>query len=258
MPVRDSQGYAPMDIFIIAGQSNASGRGSLANVPSYPNRDRVRMWMQNGSGFAPASEPVDTDLGGAQFQILGDPSAAAGFGLAFGNKYAELRPASIVGLVVCAAGNTAIAAWARNLSTSTLYGAMIARAKAALSFAAAGSRIAGIIWYQGESDCTSTALKNAWPAAFAQLVADIRSDLNLQNLPVIMTVLGPAPSPGASYPAWSAFVAQQSAMQLPENIYRVTANDLTKQSSDNVHLITEAYVVLGERYAAQMNNFVLP
>lgn len=213
--------------------------------------------MQNGSGFAPASEPVDTDLGGAQYQVLGDPSASAGFGLAFGNKYAELRPDSVVGLVVCAAGNTAIASWARNLSTSTLYGAMIARAKAALAFAAIGSRIAGLIWYQGESDCTSTALKNAWPAAFTQLVADIRADLESPNLPVIMTVLSPAPTPGASYPAWGAFVSQQLTMQLPSNTYRVTANDLAKQSADNPHINTASYVVLGERYAEQMNSGII-
>lgn len=254
MPERDRHGYGPMDIFIIAGQSNASGRGSLANVPSYPNRDRVRMWMQNGSGFAPASEPVDTDLGGAQYQVLGDASASAGFGLAFANKYAELRPNSIIGLVVCAAGNTAIASWVRNLSTSTLYGAMIARAKAALAFAAIGSRIAGFIWYQGESDCTSTALKNAWPAAFTQFVSDIRSDLEVPNLPVIMTVL--SPSPGAAFPAWGAFVIQQLTMQLPPNTHRVSANDLTKQSADNPHIDTASYMTLGERYAAQMNNLV--
>lgn len=254
MPVRDGQGYGPMDIFIISGQSNASGRGLVADVPSFTYRDRVRMWMQNGSGFAPASEPVDNDLGGAQYSVLADASATVGPNMSFGNKYAELRPTTIIGLVVCAVGSSAIASWARNLSTSTPYGAMIARAQAALAFAAVGSRIAGFIWYQGESDCALAALKDAWPAAFTQLVTDVRSDLSLPNLPVIMTVLSPAPFPGASYPVWSLFVAQQLAMQLPANTYRVTANDLTKQSADSPHLTTASYVILGQRYAAQMDS----
>jgi hypothetical protein len=69
-------------------------------------------------------------------------------------------------------------------------------------------------------------------------------------------VLSPTPSPGASYPAWSAFVTQQLAMDLPSNTYRVTANDLTKQFADSVHLTTASYVTLGQRYAVQMDSVI--
>lgn len=256
MPARDLHGYGPMDIFIVAGQSNPSGRGALGELPNFAHRDRVRMWMQNGSGFAPASEPVDTDLGGAQYSVLADGAAAAASpNLAFGNKYAEFRPSRVVSLVVCAKGGTFISAWARNLTTATLYGAMIARAQAALAFGATGSRIAGLIWYQGESEAIDGTGLSARDDNFTQLITDVRSDLNLPFLPCIMTILGPAPSSG--FPQWSAMVSLQQSMSLPSGVSRVTANDLTTINASSPHLNTVSYVTLGERWATQMNSVVV-
>lgn len=244
-----------MDLFIIAGQSNASGRGLLSSVPTFAYRDRVKTWHNNGTGFAPANEPMDSDQGGAQYSVLAD-TATAGAGVSFGDKYAELRPSAVVGLIPASKGGTSIAAWSRNLATTSLYGAMIARANAALAAAPAGSRIAGFIWYQGESDTTSSALRNAWDEAFTQLVADVRSDLSLPTLPVIMTILSPTPSPLGVYTEWVSFVSQQTSMTLPSDTYRVTANDLTKQSAGDVHIDTASYITLGQRWAAQMDAVV--
>ena len=255
MPARDLHGYGPMDIFVIAGQSNPSGRGALADVPSFAYRDRVRMWMQNGTGFAPAAEPVDTDLGGAQYSILGESGGAlASPCVAFGNKYAQLRSTTVVGLALSALGGTFISSWARNLSTATLYGAMIARTQAALAFAATGSRIAGFIWYQGESEAIDGTGLSAWDSNFTQLIADVRSDLSLPSLPCIMTVLGPTPSSGFSQ--WTAMVSLQQGMTLPSGVSRISANDLTAQSASSPHLTTASYVTLGERWANEMNSIV--
>lgn len=45
-------------------------------------------------------------------------------------------------------------------------------------------------------------------------------------------------------------------MTLTENTYKITANDLTNQSSSSPHLTTSSYVTLGERYAVQMNSVI--
>lgn len=255
----------PIDIFLIAGQSNASGRGSLAALPTFTYRDRVRVWLNNGTGWAPGFEPMDADSPGPdQYPILDEGGiATAGPCMAFGNKFAELRPIPAgtpgrqVGVVVCARGGTFLATdWAHNLSTATLYGATVARTLAALAASPPGSRIAGGIWYQGESEAIDGTGYPTWEADFNARVGQFRSDLGISaaNMPWIVTVLCQQPSSGFSF--WPQMVALQQTMSLPTNAYVVSANDLPNQGGSSPHLTTAGYVTIGERYATQMNSVV--
>jgi hypothetical protein len=234
---------APRDplVFVLAGQSNMSGRGRLKEVPSFPHADRVFVYANSGKWTA-GREPVDDPTGQVD-EVSLDDNARAGPGMAFGDRMAELRPGAEIGLVPAAKGGSPASEWSRDSSRKTLYGSMIARAREA----AAIGRLAGVLWYQGEADIDSL---TEWPVFFRQLVADIRADLGIADLPVVMTVLAPGKPQHAA--RWNRFVSMQASMELPPCTGRVTANDL-KVEDEGVHLTTASAVTLGRRYADAMD-----
>lgn len=240
-----AQWESPREIFLLAGQSNMSGRAPLAGLPAFRHIDRVRTYRNSGE-WTSTAEPID-DRDRSVYPV-GDDDASASPGSAFGDRLAELRPNAVIGLVPCARGATGIDQWARNLSTSALYGAMIARARAAAS----DGELKGLIWFQGESDAANATLANAWPGKFNRLVADVRSDLRHARLPVVMTVLGPDPN-RSDFPAWPIIVERQRTMALPDNCVRVSAQDLAGQPNDPIHLDTPSIVTLGRRWAEALH-----
>lgn len=232
-----------MDNFVIAGQSNASGQGVLAELPVFVNADKA--WLYTNAGhWSYLIEPSDSNIGQVD-AVSSDPITGASFASSFADSLYALtgRP---VGLIPCAFGGSSIDQWTRvaGLSRSTLYGSMIARANEAADRGA----LRGIIYYQGEIDTSDAILTASWPAKFLQWVADVRSDLGIPDLPIIMTVLGPDPhSPVLPY--WADMVANQQQMILPHNCTRVFATDLSSKSVEPIHMTTSAQVILGQRYA---------
>lgn len=169
-----------------------------------------------------------SDHAGIVYTVLFDDDDLASCGMAFGDALASIQLGFEIGLVPCAKGGSGMSSWARNLSTSTLYGAMIARAQAA---EAAGD-LAGLIWYQGEEDSRTSGAANSWAANFEQFVADVRSDLGIADLPVIHTKLGPDPDI-PERPYWTTVQAQQEAVDLTNNAL-VDASDLSPHHSYDV------------------------
>jgi Carbohydrate esterase, sialic acid-specific acetylesterase len=224
------------DIFVLVGQSNIDGRGDLSQLPAFPNAARVSVF-KNGA-WGPGAEPVSPEDG-----------AGAGPGMAFANKLAALRPTSEIGLVSCSRGNTMVAEWRRDWRpAASWYGRCLSRVEAAV---APTDRIAGLIFYLGESDATATGA-----VAFSQdvsgVLAAFRQDLGVPALPIIVTRLGPSPYPALpKFFNWSdiSLVLGQFAGR---HLKVVSPADLPVQS-DLIHLTTAGYVTLGERYADAMH-----
>lgn len=235
----------PRDVFILAGQSNMSGRGLLSEVPAFANAPMVKVYS-NAGAWVGGYEPTD-DSAGQVDSISLDASPGAGPGMAFANALAGLRPGREVGLVPCAKGSTNLDQWARNLSRSTLYGSMIARAKEA----AAQGVLKGLIFYQGENDADTLDHANTWDDRCYDFIANVRSDLGISDLAVIVTALGPDPG-NPSFPYHANVRSAQLAMT-GSNLAVVTAADLTGKSGDTIHLNTASQMILGDRYASAMN-----
>lgn len=236
----------PDELYVMAGQSNMSGRGKLEEMPHLPDVGRVRLFRNSGQ-WGPAVEPADAE-DDCVYACLKDDEVGASPMVAFGDRMAHLRPDKVIGIVPCTIGGWWIDKWARNLATTELYGAMIARAQAALQ---GGGVLKGFVWYQGESDATDATRLAAWPGKFTQLISDVRSDLGV-NLPAVMTVIGPNPN-DSRFPYWSQMVSNQFAMTLPAHCSRVSANDLAAKPDDPPHLTTISQVALGQRMAEAMN-----
>lgn len=244
------------DVYLMAGQSNMSGRGALFQLPVFPNANRVFNYSRkdNGTWINPAVEPMDfagspVDEG---FSCLVDTDAAASPQLAFANAMADYFPDREIGIVSCAKGGSPSKAWRRDWSCLSPYGAMLFRARRVLQD---GYAIKGLCFYQGETDAQSQTQADEWSYNFTSLVTGIRMDLGIPDLPIVYVKIGNNPNSG-SYPAWSSVQSRQAtSFQVANNVKMVDAGGLTVQN-DKLHLVTASCVTIGTQMADAMATMV--
>jgi Carbohydrate esterase, sialic acid-specific acetylesterase len=239
------------DIFILVGQSNMEGRGSVSDLPSFPNAARVFAYTSNAQWISPANEPLPGSNSLAIPQVESVAPAKAGPGLAFGDRLAELRPYVEIGLVQCAKGGYGIEYWAKDYRVTTLYGSCIKRAVEA----AQSGTVRGILIFNGESDANPERI-SYYPTRMARLIQDLRDDLG-SKLPVIVTKIGPEPHGNTHFTSWRDMQLRQAELGVPNGAV-VTAADLQSDGPKSPHLTTASYVILGRRYAEAMHSLLGP
>ena len=156
--------------FLMIGQSNMAGRGEISDVEPINN---FRCYMLRNGRFLRMSEPVNPDRAIFTGTFHSGISLAASFADEL-SKSMKMR----VGLIPCADGGTGIDEWQPG---EILYDHAVFMARLAIRT----SRFAGIIWHQGESDCVSEELFEAYKPKFLNMVRSLRRDLNAENLPFI-------------------------------------------------------------------------
>jgi hypothetical protein len=235
-----------LQLFILAGQSNMSGRGDLKELPADFPENGHRLWNFGNDGrWRKALEPIDS-AEGQEFLVSNDPNAGVGPGLAFANTLAEANPHAKIGLIPCARGGSSIDEWKPSADTSTLYGSCLARIVRARNF----GTTAAVIWYQGESDAHSLAAVNAWARKFAVLSEAFRRDLQAPGLPIIAVRIGSLGDNRRSDPRfryWNQLRELQSRLS-GRAVAIVDAAGLPTR--DGLHLTTDSQLRLGKRLAA--------
>ena len=231
-------------LFILAGQSNMAGYSQL------PARQAInpRVFLfGNDYRWKLAAEPVDSALGQVD-EVSEDGGAGFSPGLAFANAVLVQEPDLAIGLIPCAAGNTTIVQWQRDLSDTTLYGSCLKRVGAASPL----GNIEGMLFFQGEADALdpeqnpNRALSAFdYAAKFSTFVTDFRGDLSLPKLPIVFAQIGSHTAPKA-FTNWQVIQEQQATVKLPCTTM-ITTQDLPL--SDGVHFTTESYQIIGERFA---------
>ncbi|MDX2267652.1 MAG: sialate O-acetylesterase [Bryobacter sp.] len=243
------------DIWLLAGQSNMEGVGNLENVEQ-PS-DRVNSYNQ-ADAWVPAKEPLHelvsaTDrvhwrknAAGVAERLEGEALEAyranrkkgAGLGLAFAIEY-EKRTGVPVGLLPCAHGGTSMAQWSPELKDKggdSLYGATLRRAQLV------GGKVAGILWYQGESDASAQAAP-IFQQKFEELVKAFRQDLNAPELPFYYAQIGRHVSAAPGAP-WNQV---QEGQRLAETMLPRSAMFATIDTDldDGIHVSTPELKRLG-------------
>lgn len=255
------------DIWILAGQSNMEGCGDLIDVetPS-PLVHAFEMNEKWDIAEEPLHWPNESSravhhilLGRASVPEVIEPrdpkrDKGAGCGLTFAKARLE-RTGVPVGLVASAHGGTSMQQWdpaLRDQGCNSLYGATLER------FRAVGGRVAGILWYQGESD-TNPADAAAYPDRMKKLIAAFRSDFGQPELPFYLVQLGSfeaGPYPD-SVLAWNAIrEAQRTLISEIPHTGLVTAIDLALD--DCIHIGTDSLKRLGRRLANVADGFPSP
>ena len=158
------------DIYVIAGQSNASGRGSAANAYSH-SALRATLYG-NDDRWKDLTDPVDAALGQVD-RVSADPRAGGSVWplLATELLAAEGVP---VAFVPCARGTTPIRRWEEDAaaphSRGTLYGSLLRRVRAV------GGRVRAVLFWQGERDALEYTPEQTYAASLRSLAASLAHD----------------------------------------------------------------------------------
>jgi Carbohydrate esterase, sialic acid-specific acetylesterase len=240
--------YGKSSLFILAGQSNMSGRGLLP-LSQIPHPSVVM--FGNDYRWKPALEPVDDATGQVDVVSRDGPGDPPGYGpaLSFGVELATTRPDLAIGLIPCAKGNTTIGEWQKNVSDRSLYGSCLKRVRAA----SVVGEVAGLLFFQGESDALTPSGRpdrilatDDYADRFAEMVAGFRDDLSAPRLPVVFAQIGRQEAPEA-YRNWEIIRQQQRSIRLPCTTM-IRTDDLPL--GDAVHFSSDAYREIGRRFAA--------
>lgn len=155
-------------MFLLAGQSNMSGRGEIVGDSVYDSR----ILKIAGGTWSVARHPLHADK---------PEKTGVGPGMSFARSIVDFVPAP-VGLVPCAFGGSEIQRWIAD-------GDLLQAAKEAVAKGqAAGGVLKGILWHQGESDCGSEEMASLYIDRLQQLSEDFHSAFG--HVPLILGELG--------------------------------------------------------------------
>ena len=244
------------DVWILAGQSNMQGVGNMCNA--LPPEPMVRaFYLDNRWDIAcdplhnmnKAKAEIHWTLNGGHnaFDNIPEvPLKGVGPGVAFGKSMAQ-KTGVPQGLIASAHGGTAMKQWnpeLKNMGENSLYGAMYDR------FILNGSKIAGILWYQGCSDSSPDENVELYTQRTLELFQAIRRDFGNEKLPIVFAQLART---AAAYDLaldnrWSKIREKQRIIPgLIDNCIMVPTIDL--ELDDSIHLSAESQAILGKRMA---------
>ena len=198
------------DVYVIAGQSNASGRGPHMATSSNPVF--TAGLFGNDYRWRELRDPVDSPVG--QVDAVSRDRNAGGSAwpiVATRLMAAEEVP---VAFIPCARGNTTITRWvsdpSRPRSRRTLYGSMVARVRAA------GGRVRAVLFLQGESDARWSTSPRTYAAGLRRFAAQVSADIGAP------LVVGQLPDfPLDRYPATAVDLIRQIQVRAPRRYANV-------------------------------------
>ncbi len=246
------------DLWVLAGQSNMEGVGDLVDVAppspfvhSYQSREQWAVAEEPLHWLEESPRPVHRQLMGLE-GLTGPPgprdparTKGAGLGLAFATRR-HARTGAPVGLIPSAHGGTSMQQWdprLRGLGSGSLYGATLKRVEAV------GGKVAGVLWYQGESDAEPAELAR-YTERMRRLVEAFRADLGQPDLPFYYVQIGRfvADTTGDGLLGWNGIrEAQRTLAATMPHTAVVSAIDL--ELDDAIHVGTRGLSRLGQRLA---------
>ena len=214
------------------GQSNMVGRDT-AGLESQTLNDRVGFLDVTNKWYV-AQEPMH--LGGS----------GIGPGIPFALEMLKRSGAGDckIGLVPCAMGGTPLSRWEKR---GDLYKKAMARAKAALS----DGVLMGVLWHQGESDCSKPEDAETYGQRLTQMFQDLRADLDAPKVPIVVGQLGNFVDL-VKYPHLKT--VQAAIRTVPQKVPRVGYADSQglMHKGDSLHFSADAEREFARRYADAM------
>ncbi len=221
--------------FLLVGQSNAAGRGRIAEAAPLDTCGNKLKVMRNGL-WVPMYRPINNDRG------FSGTCLAESFAKCY---YLDHESEGVqVGIIPCADGGTAIRQW---LPGQILFDNAVNCAKLAMRT----SVLKGIIWHQGEQDCGDNALAG-YAEKFIEVMDGFRRELGLPDIPIIVGGLGDflenfeaSPNLRANFADFNVLL-EKIAADYPRCSY-VSVKGLGS-NPDNLHFSAAALDELGVRY----------
>ncbi len=219
---------------LIIGQSNMAGRGYPMPYEFLDNCGGKLLVARNGR-WQTMFRPVNPDR-----QFSGSCLAES-----FAKAYYLDHPDVSVGIIPCADGGTSLSQWEEG---SLLFDSAVACAKLAMRT----SRLAAILWHQGEGDCGEEDTRLYFDRITAMMNA-LRRHLQAEDVPLVIGGLGdylvkyPAPNLGQWYSHINAQLMRYA--ESDDRVAFASAVGLTP-NPDNLHFNHASLMEFGLRYYA--------
>jgi hypothetical protein len=231
---------APLHLFLLVGQSNMAGRGDVEASDRQP-LPRV-IALDAGRRWVPALDPLHWDK----------PVAGVGLARSFAIEYLRTHaPGVTVGLIPAACGGSPLSSWRPGAyfdeTHSHPYDDAITRARSPQD----RGTLRGILWHQGESDC-SAELAPRYQSALVALIERLRHELRAPGVPFVIGQLGRFDG-AEPWSEWTRMVDQAHrdvAASVPAAAF-VSSEGLTSKA-DHLHFDAASLRELGRRYAAAL------
>lgn len=221
-----------MHSFLLIGQSNMAGRGFFNEAHDI---DTSHIYILRNGRWQTMFRPINCD------RSFSGVSLAESFAEAYAKKYNV-----DVGLICCADGGTALSQWKKGelLFDNAVYNAKLAKRT---------SKIVGVLWHQGEADCTDE-LYPTYQARFEPMMQAFRDELDLHDVPFLLGGLGDFLKfyPIKNYTHINA--ALKKISQDNELTGFVSAEGLTS-NPDNLHFNASSLYEFGLRYFKEFEKF---
>lgn len=224
--------------FLLIGQSNMAGRGYSEEAEKLDNLGGRLQVLRNGR-WQPMFRPVNPDR----------PFSGVCLAESFAKAYALDHPDVSVGVIPCADGGTSLSQWKEG---SLLFDNAVYNARLAMRT----SHLVGILWHQGEGDCSDKLCTHYYENISAVMTA-LRKELGAENVPLLVGGLGdflirrPNSPDYVNYP-----VVNEALVKFANNSSRtafVNAHGLTS-NPDLLHFDSRSLYKFGLRYYEAFKN----
>lgn len=218
--------------FLLIGQSNAAGRGLLGEARPLETNEKKLKVLRNGR-WQTMYRPVNPDR----------PMSGTCLAESFAKAYSDAHPDVEVGIIPCADGGTSLSQWQPGelLLDHALHCAKLAMRT---------SHLVGVLWHQGESDCSEDCYRQ-YADRFQIIMDTIKQELGRPDLPFLLGGLGDFLIACAHSEDLKNYghvnAALQQIVQTNENTAFVSAEGLGC-NSDHLHFSAEALWEFGFRY----------
>jgi len=247
----DQPGKSPVKVFVLVGQSNMQGKGKIAHLQQlveqradefghlrkngqWVERDDVwiKYWDKKGKltvGYGSPEDRIGPELGFGHVigealdnQVLIVKVAWGGQSLAL-----DFRPPSAGKPEFELPEKTQQRIAAGEWRIGIRYKEMIEEVNATLGdlkthfpeYDGRGYEIAGLVWFQGFNDVINETFRNEYGKNMVHFVRDVRKDLKVPNLPVVIGELGMdgvEVNPRWAHKHYALRAAQEAPSKMPE------------------------------------------
>jgi hypothetical protein len=259
----------PVDVYLVAGQSNATGQGRLANLPAGFAPD-PRVWLYH-SDFLKCGGPPFTWV---PLRAASESPDKFGIELSFGGRMQELTNNRPVALIKHALTYTNLSvAWdpGRDATDRDHWGPMFRAFVGTVDAGLQAMRdrgfeptVRGMIWQQGESDADSEDSANAYAANLRHFIGRVRDQFHCPEMVFVYGFVLPPPCKipyrDAVRTAQGAIDQDSGSVWAVQNAFAVFTDDLphrahdpnTTEPDDHIHLGSAGVLELGRRMAQTM------
>lgn len=229
------------DLYVIAGQSNSAGYGRTPI--NDPPEIGIHLY-KNSENWDLATHPMNNSTNSVHEVNAEIANSGHSPYLSFAKKLKEHLNYPI-GLIQTSLGGSPLSSWNPE-ENGPLYENMI---KVVANCTNNNNKIAGVLWYQGCSDCFEN-LANTYASRFNVMVESMRKEFHNKKLPIYTVQLNKyVVGPNAEQDLyWSEIrEIQRMAAKINKYVYVVPTMDLGL--SDVIHNNSSANMVIGERLA---------